>query len=174
MSGQGSGGSIRDFQKDAGSLSSEEFEDRHGSAFLLHASAGPGPSDSAPMTIVQLDGLDEPAMARTAGLSQMVYALRAQSAGHLVTVGRASNNDVVVNDSSVSRFHAFLKPMGDGRFAIHDAGSTNGTTVNGTNAPAQGYGDPLELKSGDNLHLGQVELTFLDAKALREFVAAHG
>jgi hypothetical protein len=31
----------------------------------------------------------------------------------------------------------------------------------------------VDLKSGDNVRLGQVELTFLSAEALREFVLAY-
>jgi hypothetical protein len=31
----------------------------------------------------------------------------------------------------------------------------------------------MDLKSGDNVRLGRVELTFLDADTLREFVLEH-
>jgi hypothetical protein len=45
--------------------------------------------------------------------------------------------------------------------------------VNGASVPAQGQGPSVELGSGDNLRLGQVQLTFLEAQALWEFLRAH-
>jgi hypothetical protein len=35
--------------------------------------------------------------------------------------------------------------------------------------PRQGHGPPTELSSGDDVRLGQVELTFLDSEALVSF-----
>ena len=40
-------------------------------------------------------------------------------------------NDLVVPDLSVSREHAELRNLGDGRYEIVDLGSHNGTFVNG-------------------------------------------
>jgi len=51
-----------------------------------------------------------------------------------------------------------------------DAGSTNGTLVNGESVLTSGAGPARRLKPGDNVRLGHVELTFTDARALREFV----
>jgi pSer/pThr/pTyr-binding forkhead associated (FHA) protein len=56
-----------------------------------------------------------------------------------------------------------------GEWLIHDAGSTNGTTLNGRSVPQQGSGPAVEMKSGDDIRLGQVELTFLEAEALISF-----
>ena len=168
--GYGSGIPLETLRADARTLTLDEFEDRNGSGFLLH-SANAGAASGAPVTEVQLM-LDEPAdHGSTAGLSLVVYPFRDQGAGHLVAVGRAPNNDVVIPESSISRFHAFLKPAGDS-FALQDGGSTNGTTVNGASVPAQGHGPPVDLKRGDNVRLGLVELTFLDAEGLREFLLA--
>lgn len=165
---------FQEFREDARQLSPADFEDRHGNAFLLLTAAelrepkGPG------MTEVNLAGVDEPASERTASLELLVYPIRRteRSVGHLVTVGRTSNNDIAIPDLSISRFHAFVKPVGDGGFQLQDANSTNGTTVNGSSVPAQGNGPAVDLKSGDNVRLGQVDLTFLSAQALREFVLA--
>jgi two-component system, cell cycle response regulator len=52
-----------------------------------------------------------------------------------VTLGRALEADVRVNDSRASRLHARIKaerdPSGELQFKIKDLGSTNGTLVNG-------------------------------------------
>ncbi|MGA3058097.1 MAG: FHA domain-containing protein [Candidatus Limnocylindrales bacterium] len=51
--------------------------------------------------------------------------------GRELTIGRASGNDIVVNDLLVSRSHASIRRMAKDRFAVVDLGSTNGTFVNG-------------------------------------------
>jgi hypothetical protein len=47
----------------------------------------------------------------------------------LVTLGRSLDNDVIVNDSRVSRHHAQLRRRA-GRYVIYDLGSLGGTFVN--------------------------------------------
>jgi pSer/pThr/pTyr-binding forkhead associated (FHA) protein len=49
----------------------------------------------------------------------------------LVTIGRAPDNMIVIDDPSVSSRHAQLELSGD-VYRIKDLGSTNGTRVNGT------------------------------------------
>jgi ABC-type multidrug transport system ATPase subunit len=46
-------------------------------------------------------------------------------------IGRAGDNDLVVADLSVSRYHAELRNVGGGRYEIIDLDSHNGTFVNG-------------------------------------------
>ena len=91
-----------------------------------------------------------------------------------MTIGRESTHDIVIPDPSVSRFHAFAKQGADGEFLLQDAGSTNGTTVNGASVPARGAGSPTRLKPGDTVRLGQLDSTFADARGLREFVLQAG
>lgn len=170
----GTGVILDRFRDDARNLSPSDFEERHGAGFLLLTATPlqvpPGPA----MTEVRLDD-DGPGSECTANVSLLAYPLvRSQrSAGHLITVGRTSNNDVVIPDLSVSRFHAFLKLGPNGGFQLQDASSTNGTTVNGNSVPAQGHGAAVDLKSGDSLRVGQVEFTFLSAPALQDFARAH-
>ena len=169
----GNGVPIRDLRADARALAREAFEERHGRAFLLLSAADlstPRPT----LTDVRLDGEGHSSYRRvesTANLSLVVFAVRhnGRSAGHLITLGRAPDNDVVVPDVSISRFHAFVKDGGGGRWLMQDAGSTNGTTVNGNSVPRQGHGPATELASGDDVRLGQVDLTFLDSEALVSF-----
>jgi hypothetical protein len=73
-----------------------------------------------------------------------------------VTIGRLSNNDVVLSDSNVSRRHAELRKEGAAWF-VRDLGSTNGTVVNGKPISDQ------ELKEGDRLSFGTSELVFKTA-----------
>ncbi|MEU9571144.1 FHA domain-containing protein [Streptomyces massasporeus] len=60
-----------------------------------------------------------------------------------VRIGRATDNDLVIDDLIVSRRHAELRALADGTYEIVDLGSHNGTYLNGspvTSAPV-GQGD---------------------------------
>ncbi len=167
---------IEDLRADAAGLSAEAFEDRYGNAFLLLSSAGFKQPKSATSTEVLLLDSGEEVGERTAGVSVRVLPIRAaeNSHAHLITVGRAANNDVTICDISVSRFHAFFKRAPSGGFQLHDAGSTNGTIVNETSVCTKEAGPPTDLRSGDNIRFGQVDVTFLEVDALRSYVAKFG
>ena len=69
----------------------------------------------------------------------------------VITIGRDLSNDIVINDSEVSRFHARLTQQDNG-YAIEDLNSTNATQVNKFKVP-QGH---LALSPGDVILLGNV------------------
>jgi len=52
-----------------------------------------------------------------------------------ITVGRAQNSDVVLTEPSVSNHHAWFGSDAQGSLTIQDAGSKNGTWVNGRRLP---------------------------------------
>jgi pSer/pThr/pTyr-binding forkhead associated (FHA) protein len=172
----GSGLRIEDLRLDAARLSPEEFENRYGSAFLLLSSTGFKQPKSASSTEVLLLDMDEEIGERTAGVSVRVMPIRAakDSHTHLITIGRTAKNDVTIADISVSRFHAFFKRNPAGDFQLYDAGSTNGTIVNESSVCTKEAGPPTNVKSGDNVRFGQVDVTFLEANALRSYVAKFG
>jgi hypothetical protein len=74
----------------------------------------------------------------------------------LVRLGRALENDVVLADDRVSRFHAEIRREG-ARYFIRDLGSTNGTHV------ANEEIDQRELHNGDSISLGGYRLEFRQA-----------
>jgi hypothetical protein len=166
----GSAQPLEAFFESAQRLAPEAFEAEHGSGFLIvtAASVDKARSDNTQLLLASFD--DEGGGGRTADLAVVVYRLRAavSQTGHLVTIGRDPKHDVVIPDASVSRLHAFMKQE-DGVYSVQDMASTNGTTVNGANAPARGAGPPSPVKPGDTICFGQVQLTFTDARALREF-----
>ena len=47
----------------------------------------------------------------------------------IIRIGKASDNDFVVNDPHVSRYHAKLVREEGGYWLLEDLGSTNGTFV---------------------------------------------
>ncbi|HEX5064945.1 MAG TPA: FHA domain-containing protein [Myxococcota bacterium] len=161
----GTGQPIEAFRDDAKRLSAEEFERRHGSAFLLLTAVRPRTAQDTYSTHLAL--LDEED-GHTGALATWVYALR--SSVHIVTLGRARESDVVIPDRSISRRHALLKRDGD-RYLVLDADSSNGTSINGRNVLTRFAGPPTPLGPGDTLRVGSLEFTFAPVAALREMAA---
>ncbi|MEA2638821.1 MAG: hypothetical protein QOF51_215 [Chloroflexota bacterium] len=67
-------------------------------------------------------------------------------------LGRAEDNVVVLDDEFVSAAHAMVV-LRDGGWWVRDAGSTNGTLVNGRLVDGE-----TPLREGDELQIGQVRL----------------
>jgi|HubBroStandDraft_3_1064219.scaffolds.fasta_scaffold00549_5 hypothetical protein len=69
-------------------------------------------------------------------------------------IGRSRDCDIVLEDSSISRRHAELRPHGVA-WTIEDLGSTNGVRVNGLTVHGA-----HELRSGDRIEMGSTEMLF--------------
>jgi hypothetical protein len=67
----------------------------------------------------------------------------------LIKIGRSKENDIVISETSVSRFHAELFQDDEGNIFITDLNSTNGTTINGVRL----VGSQI-LQSNDIVKLG--------------------
>jgi hypothetical protein len=78
----------------------------------------------------------------------------------MVTIGRTPNNDIVLADVQISRFHAFLRVHPD-RVELGDAGSRNGTFVNDQRLIPKGQ--VVIVIPGDVIKFGTIQLEFLDA-----------
>jgi pSer/pThr/pTyr-binding forkhead associated (FHA) protein len=74
-----------------------------------------------------------------------LYPLEAES----ISIGRDASNTIQINDAEISRRHARLQFQG-GKYVIEDAGSTNGTHVNG-----QRIMSAYVLKAGDVVSFGE-------------------
>jgi hypothetical protein len=72
----------------------------------------------------------------------------------VVSIGRALDNDVIIDSAEVSRHHARIEYR-SGEYVIVDLGSTNGTTVNGQTAGT------TRLSHGDTIAFGTITLQFL-------------
>ena len=71
----------------------------------------------------------------------------------VVSVGRALDNDIIIEDSRISRHHAQLRQR-YGRYVLYDLGSSGGTQINGY---------PIEecvLHSGDVISLSGVRVIY--------------
>ena len=115
-----------------------------GGQAVLVDSTGRGPCDSATITGVSayFDWWD--------GSERRVLVLD----GDRLTVGSAPDNDVVIDDPSVSRVHAIVHQL-NGRWFVEDCGSRNGTAVNGRRLTST-----QPLRPADELLLGRARLQF--------------
>lgn len=75
-----------------------------------------------------------------------------------ISVGRSSENDIVLEDSDASRKHALFVRSAQG-FGVQDLGTSNGTRVNDT--PIQ---EPAQLKNKDAVKIGEVQITFIQTR----------
>lgn len=104
---------------------------------------------------------EEAVAARPAGLAYLVVQ-RTHHGGPrsgerlplraVTSLGRDAGNDVVLNDEAASAKHAIVS-FADGEWWIEDAGSTNGTVVNGTKIWQR-----ERLHYGDLVQVGRIGL----------------
>lgn len=85
----------------------------------------------------------------------------------MITVGRTENNDLVVADEQISKFHAFFRIVGD-KLELSDAGSRNGTFVAGRRLEARGAAVPVTAR--DSCSFGALEFLLLDSRGCWEFL----
>jgi hypothetical protein len=77
-----------------------------------------------------------------------------------VTVGRTKNNDIAIEENSVSRFHAYFAPDQNGKlWSVVDAKSTAGTFVAGKRLLPK---TPVSLSNEMRIRIGEVELRYLE------------
>lgn len=120
----------------------------------------PAPSSSTEQHTQRLTAREVAGAARQLGPRAELVVLSGAMAGaripldkSTVTVGRALDNDVVIEDPRVSRYHAEMSLVG-GHFCIRDLSSSNGTLVNGR------YIVESILRDGDTLTLGDTDIVF--------------
>jgi len=89
--------------------------------------------------------------------------------GRRFRIGRASDNDIVLVDDTVSRYHAELRFLDDGRLLLTDIQSKHGTQL-------VHYGEQREIETdfvgrSDTIHFGDMVVSVGDL--LDEIVLKH-
>ena len=74
--------------------------------------------------------------------------------GERTTIGRSPDNDIFLDDVTVSRRHVEFRRAQDGSFTVADVGSLNGTYVNRERI------DQVALNNGDEVQIGKYRLVF--------------
>ncbi len=101
---------------------------------------------------------DVPVMARITmrGLTRELSVVF-KPGGRRLNVGRVSDNDLALDDASVSKIHATLMMNSQHTMLVADTGSTNGTYINGRRIS---YGEARQIEDGDVVGFGDVEVRF--------------
>jgi len=77
----------------------------------------------------------------------------------VINIGKAEDNDFVVNDPYVSRHHACLtNKCGEDQWLLEDLGSSNGTFVNGTQVIKKYVTQKDEIRLGNTYLLDLLEV----------------
>lgn len=170
----GTGVPVASMLVDDVALDDAAFRARWGVAFFLVEQAlaeSPFELDGTLPEGLDARGLDGPRPAAEA----VVYLVRRRVAApeRPITLGRSAATDVVLNDRSVSKLHAFLEPLEGGALRVQDAGSKNGTYVNGARVPVPPDNRAVLVEPGDVFMVGTVRGRYLDLRNLRAWLGAH-
>jgi hypothetical protein len=155
------------YRDDATLLDARAFADRHGRAFLVFH------GNPRPVPVLPLGTKDSSGVGTTddAPLTAFAVRRRPSSTNPFVGVGRLDGNDVGIPDFTISKFHAFFTDDHNSMWLLQDAGSKNGTSVDGVAVPSKGQGPPTRVVSGSTVRFGSVTLAFLDAASFMQLVA---
>jgi pSer/pThr/pTyr-binding forkhead associated (FHA) protein len=74
-------------------------------------------------------------------------------------IGRAPQNDLVLDLPFVSKSHLVLSYSEDGKFYVKDLRSTNGTLLNNVR-----FHDKVGINNGDIISIGMVDIKFSQVK----------
>jgi FHA domain-containing protein len=119
----------------------------------------PMPAQASDQTMVLARPGHEPAPPDSASRAFLLVhtdgapRVRFDLGGALISIGRASDNDVIVDDPEVSRHHCQLK-LQHGAYSLADLGSRNGSWINGQPV------SEVALGPGDVIQIGSTEIEF--------------
>jgi pSer/pThr/pTyr-binding forkhead associated (FHA) protein len=134
-----------------------DFEREHAGTWLVWEAGPWRPPSSSRDTIVA-----GPQTRLLASGESLAIRLEASRPGAQLRLGRGASCELVVDDATLSRVHLVFGLGEGGRWTVHDAGSRNGSKVDGVPLGPT----PVPLAPGAAIEAGAVRLTFLDAAGL--------
>ena len=156
---------IRDYLTLAQSTSASEFVARSNAFFLVkrprkHAIPLPAPSSIAYAT--QLTKIEIDPFAS----EWQVFPVKKREGNpypERISIGRATNCDIVIRLPSISKVHAHILKDGDASYKLADNEAANATFVNGRKVLGKAA---MPVKVRDTIAFGTFELEFVDAQRL--------
>lgn len=91
----------------------------------------------------------------TIGDKRKTFELKFTTNKRRVSIGRTKENDLSIEDASISKIHAALVLNPQNMLLVADTGSTNGTFINGNRIA---YGRAFPLGESDKIKFGTVEV----------------
>ncbi len=83
-------------------------------------------------------------------ISYLVFGNNKVQLASKITIGRETDNNIVVDSKLASRYHCIIQQI-QNQYFVKDEGSTNGTFVNGRRIPPDKY---VKLNVGDTVTVG--------------------
>jgi FHA domain/zinc-ribbon domain len=128
-------------------------KDEPGSETTMSYVPEEGEESEASVTLEEL-GAEGPALVVRSGGGRAGEHFVPQ--GERTTIGRSPDNDIFLDDVTVSRQHAVLLQRDDG-YHIEDLGSLNGTFLNRRRIESSS-----RIENGDELQIGKYKLSYLE------------
>lgn len=165
---------LGEYLEDCLNLDEKTFVQHHAGAFLLHHGPIGRLKKWGNQATVATEGSgtspDRPFNPKSDFLVFEVKLRETSDAEDTIWLGRSESNDVVIDDSSVSAVHAFIRTSDGGGYFLQDMNSTNGSYVDDERVASQGDGSPAGLRTGARVVFGSVSMTFLHASDFRNLV----
>jgi hypothetical protein len=159
--------SVDEARERASEITPEEFVTWHSSWILLAGEIRTGQLLSKPKGTMHLVGdhsvMEEEKQHPSRGRYCLLRRERETHFSGWLEIGRTIENDIVINDYTISKSHARIRknPQGMGWF-LEDRGSTNHTFIGRQSLQAD---EPQLVKSGSLLRFGRLHFTLLDPSA---------
>ncbi len=166
---------IKDYIALARTLDKETFVQRNPFPFLIHRTQEQSlaPRDEYGSTLRMRKDPNtrewrvEPTPPAPMDQVEVLKKSKRNSVAEKILVGRTETNDVVVTHMTVSKHHAFFTIDIKGTTIVTDAGSTNGTRLNGQDLRAR---EPRTLTDGDQLSFGDIAFLFYGPSAFYDLL----
>jgi hypothetical protein len=97
----------------------------------------------------------------------LCFGLTFKGEAKQIALGRSNDNDIVINDGTVSRHHAVLTLSATGKWQVQPFPSTSGTLCGSRQLSET---DLVPIDDREKLAVGGVELTFYEPKSFLELV----
>ena len=152
-------------------LECEAFAQAHGGFYLLRRailredSGASLPFDTIQTPLASFDE-DVPATSPVCQLAR-IQKRPENPYPERISVGRATNCDVVLRHATISKLHAHFTTASDGCLRVSDLASTNGTSVN--DAPLAAHASTA-LTHGDRIRFGDLECELVGPSDLWAFL----
>ncbi|HET8937150.1 MAG TPA: FHA domain-containing protein [Polyangiales bacterium] len=159
---------LEEWRRTRANTKREDFISLHPYAFLISATGAGGATANKPMQAVK------PTEFRTVTHKEYLQKAEAPSLElplilplkkgegrpfpERISVGRATNCDVVIRDASISKLHGHFRDVTAETAFFTDAKSSNGTRLNGTLVAP---GVATEIRQNMLLSFGRVQLMFM-------------